>query len=50
MNFVLWLFGIGEFLLVSYLISRYLMVLIQDKKAASMMEEKAQAEVKRFAS
>lgn len=50
MNFILWLVGIGEVLLVIYLISRYLSVLVQERKAASVMEEKPHVKARRFAS
>ena len=49
MNFILWTIGIGEAFFVIYLVSRYLSVVIQERKIGSI-EEEAQAKVQRFAS
>jgi hypothetical protein len=48
MNFILWLIGIGEAFFIIYLLSRYLLVMVQDRKSASL-EKEPQAEVQRLA-
>ncbi len=49
MNFILWTLGIGEAFFIIYLVSRYLTVVMQDRKINSI-EEEAQAKAQRFAS
>ncbi len=49
MNFVLWLIGIGEALFAIYFVSRYISVVIHQRKSASL-ENETGVEIKRFAS